>query len=353
MHRGDDRRIRYAVVGLGAVTEATVLPAFEHASQNSELAAILSNNRDELQAIGGKYHVATGSCDRLSNVLRENDIEAAYVTVPNALHRAVTEELVRAGVHVLCEKPMATTTRDCQAMMQAARDHHVKLMVAYRAHFERANLDAIELILGGKIGEPRFFSSVFSHQVRPGNVRMRREIGHSSLFDMGVYCINAARYFFQAEPQEVMAMHFTGTDERAIDAEEMTSALLRFPDHRAAQFIASEGAANVSEYRVVGTLGDVRLDPAYDYSRDIASFVTIDEETRRRTYAQGDQFAPLLQYFSQCILDDVTPDPTGDEGLADVRVMEALVQSARTRAAVKLSPPGSRICCRSTPSGDR
>src|SRR6185437_14245756 len=103
------------------------------------------------------------------------------------------------------EKPMALSERECAAMMQAARRHQAKLMIAYRLHFEQTNLQVIDLLRKGRIGEPKFFSSVFSHKVKAGNIRARRDVGGGCLWDLGVYCINAARYLFAAEPTQVFA----------------------------------------------------------------------------------------------------------------------------------------------------
>src|SRR6185503_17486744 len=111
-----------------------------------------------------------------------------------------------AGVHVLCEKPMAATERECRRMIDAAARANVKLMVAYRLHFEQANLEAIEIAKSGRIGKVRLFNSVFSMQVQEGNIRTDAEKGGGPLYDIGIYCINAARYVFQAEPMEVAAM---------------------------------------------------------------------------------------------------------------------------------------------------
>ena len=116
----------------------------------------------------------------------------------------------------------------------------------------------------------------------------------------------------------------------------MTGALLRFPDGRLAQFTSSFGAADVASYRVVGTKGDVRLDQAYQYVYPINLYVTVKGKSRKQTFRKRDQFAPELEHFSDCILTDRTPEPSGTEGLADVRIIEALYRSAKRRKPVKI-----------------
>jgi len=212
-------------------------------------------------------------------------------------------------------------------------------MIAYRLHFEDANMTAVKLVRSGKLGDPRFFVSCFAMQVRPDNIRTDKEKGGGTLYDIGVYCINAARYLFGAEPTEVFAFSSANKeDERFKEIDEMTSAVLRFPDGRLAEFTSSFGAADVASYRVVGTKGDVRLDQAYEYVYPIDLHVTIKGKTRKQTFRKRDQFAPELEYFSNCILNDLTPEPSGREGVADVRIIEALYRSANRNRAVKIAP---------------
>lgn len=333
------RPIRYAVVGLGNIAQVAVLPAFAHAKENSKLVALVSSDPVKLGVLAKKYSVEhTGSYDRLEAVLQASQSDAVYVAVPNTMHRTMTERAGGVGVHVLCEKPMATSVDDCEAMIAATKAAGVKLMIAYRLHFEEANLTAIDRVRKGEIGEPRVFSSVFSQQVREGDIRTQAQTGGGANFDMGIYCVNAARYLFRDEPTEVLAHQVRGTDARFHGVDEATTAILGFPGGRVAQVTASQGAAEVSEYRLVGTKGDIRLDPAYEYATKLREFVTVDESTDETKYSRRDQFAPEIIYFSDCILGNTEPEPSGEEGLCDVRILEAIEQSARTGQRVRLAP---------------
>src|SRR5215472_861405 len=136
----NQRKIRYAVVGLGYITQVAILPAFAHAQENSELAALVSGDPGKLKALGKKYKVPkTYSYEQYADCVSDG-IDAVYIALPNAMHRAYAEGAARAGVHVLCEKPMAVTEQECEAMIEAAEKANVKLMIAYRLHFERGNL---------------------------------------------------------------------------------------------------------------------------------------------------------------------------------------------------------------------
>ena len=332
-------KVRYAVVGLGNIAQMALLPAFEHAGENSELVALISSDKTKLEELGRRHKVKhLGSYDDLEGLIRAAEVDAVYIALPNNLHREFTERAARAGAHVLCEKPMALTEEDCRVMMRACEESHVKLMIAYRLHFEEANLQAIEIVRSGVIGEPRLFEATFTQQVRPGDIRTKAGLGGGALFDLGVYCVNAARYVLRAEPTEVFAWRTMGGSERFRDVDEMTSATMRFPGDVLAQISVSQGAAPVSMFRVIGTDGDLRVEPAFEYSADLRHFLTVDGKTRQHTFAKRDQFAPELIYFSRCILENTEPEPSGEEGLADVRVLNAIMRSAESGQPVKLDP---------------
>jgi predicted dehydrogenase len=197
--------IRYAVVGLGHIAQVAVLPAFAHAKRNSRLTALVSDDPRKRQVVGAKYRVEnTYSYDEYEACL--DTVDAVYIALPNSMHAEYTIRAARAGVHVLCEKPMAVTADECQAMIAACRQHRVKLMIAYRLHFEEINLAVIDLVRKGRIGVAKFFNSSFALTVRDGNIRTDKTLGGGTLYDIGVYCINAARHVFRSEPKEVMAI---------------------------------------------------------------------------------------------------------------------------------------------------
>ncbi|WP_426730837.1 Gfo/Idh/MocA family protein [Myxococcus faecalis] len=338
MARQGERRIRYAVVGAGNLAQVAILPAFQNAKDNSELVAIFSSDREKRAALKKQYGVECAGYEDFEQVCRDARVDAAYIVLPNTMHREFTERAARVGVHVLCEKPMATTVEDCEAMIRVADENDVRLMIAYRLHFEEANLRAIELLRAGTLGEPSLFSAVMTQQARPGDIRTRQEVGGGALLDEGPYPINAARYLFGAEPTEVVCFTQEDPDARFEGVDGTALALLRFSGGRLAQFAISHAASEVSSYRVVGSKGDLRVEPGFGYGTERKHFLTVDGKTRERSFADQDQFAPELLYFSRCILEGREPEPSGWEGLADVRVVVALQESARTGRAVKLPP---------------
>jgi len=340
-------KVRYAVVGLGHIAQIAVLPAFKNAA-NSELFALVSSDSEKLQKLGKQYAIQhLYSYEEYSRAL--SNVDAVYLALPNHLHREYAARAAAAGVDILCEKPMAVTAEDCQAMIDAAEQNHTKLMVAYRLHFEAGNLEAIRLARSGKLGDLRIFTSEFCQQVAEDNVRVSEFVaqGGGPVYDMGVYCINAARNLFGAEPSEVLAIAANNGDKRFQHVEEMMSVILRFPKQRVANFTCSFGAADISRYALIGKNGVLRADPAYEYAMAIKQEVTIGEKTTKKNFPKRDQFAAELVYFSDCILKEKEPEPSGLEGMADVRVVEAIYESARLRRAVRL--PELRVGKKPTP----
>jgi glucose-fructose oxidoreductase len=327
--------IRYAVVGLGYIAQAAVLPAFRHARGNSRLVALVSGNAAKRAALAKAYRVPAYGYDEYDSLLASGAVNAVYLALPNDLHKDFTLRAARRGVHVLCEKPLAVDERECKAMIAACRRAGVKLMTAYRLHFERSTLAALTSVGAGVIGEPRSFVSSFTMQVAsPRDIRANpRERGGGTLYDIGVYCINAARHLFRSEPIEVFAM----TTGRKGSVEETATATLRFPGERLATFCVSFGGDKTSEYRVVGSKGSLRADPAYELASGLKLHFTREGKKRTIAYARRDQFAPELLHFSDCILRGRDPEPSGEEGLADVRIIRALYRSAETGRAVSLA----------------
>jgi predicted dehydrogenase len=349
-----DEKVRFAVIGLGHIAQVAVLPAFAHARERCELVALVSSDEEKIAELSERYDVDHGGpYQELEAIFEAAGVNAAYIALPNTEHRRFTERCARAGVHVLCEKPMAMSVEDCVAMIDVCDENDVKLMIAYRLHFEPATLHAIEIAKSGRLGALRSYSSSFGHTIKPGGIRATPELGGGALFDMGIYCVNAARNLFREEPEEVFGVQTFDPRFSGVDA--TTSALLRFPSGRSGQFTASQHSADVSEYRIVGTKGDLRVDPGYEYVGSLVHHLTIDGKTTKKEFPKLDQFAPELLYFAECVVTGKDPEPSGEEGLADVRVLQAIAESASSSRPIQLEPftrsdrPGRELETRKPP----
>ena len=175
-------------------------------------------------------------------------------------------------------------------------------------------------------------------QVKEGNVRLVDEaLGGGPVYDIGIYCINAARYLFRDEPEEVFAFSATGESARFKDSDEMTAAVLRFPNNRLATFTCSFGAADTSMYRIVGTEGDLRVEPAYEYAGRVGSSSDNRwKNTESEHSRNGINLRRRLNIFQDCILKNKKPEPGGEEGLIDVQIIEGILESARTGRPVSI-----------------
>ena len=339
------KKIRYGVVGLGSVAQQAVLPAFKNASINSVLTTLISEDKEKLKVLGTKYKVEnTYLFDEMELCFQKKEIDALYIATPNDHHREILELAAKYGINVLCEKPMAVTSSDCFNMDQTAKKNGIKLMVAYRLHFEEANLEAIKICRSGQLGDLKFFNSTFSYQIKDRkNIRLHpTSVGGGALYDIGIYCINAARYLFKDEPIEVVAFSATSEYPRLINTEEITSAIFRFPNYKLAAFTVSFGAFESSDYEIIGTKGRIRLENAYEYATpmELRTFLKSHNEMKKTTikFKKRDQFSSELLYFSDCIQKDREPEPNAIEGIADVKIIEAILTSIHTKSPVSLEP---------------
>lgn len=330
--------VRFAVVGLGHFAQTAVLPAFSNVAKQAQLAALVTGDDDKAAKLGRKYDTPTWNYETYPDLLASGTIDAVYVVTPNSEHRRYVEQAAHASVHVLCEKPLAYTVADARAMVNACRRAGVRLMTGYRLHFEAGNLQAIKAVKAGKIGEPKFFNSVHTMQVDPDNIRVDLDLGGGPLEDIGIYCLNAARYLFQDEPEEVSAVAVHGRDRRFAEVPESVAVTLRFPRDRLASFFCGFGETKISEYRVVGTEGLLTMNPAYTWNDDLVQTITRRDKPKTNTFRHRDQVAAEIGYFADCIQGNRAPEPSGTEGLIDVRIIDAIRRSYLKNRPVKVGP---------------
>lgn len=323
-------KIRYAVVGLGYIAQTAVLPAFRNARKNSQLVALVSGDKEKLKKLGDKYKIEKRSLyTEFEDLMKSGEVDAVYIATPNFHHRNIMETAARYGVHVLCEKPLAVTTEDCYSMINEAEKHGIQLMTAYRLHFEAANLEAIKRAHSKRIGDLKIFNSVFSMQVKDqNNIRLDTvEKGGGPLYDIGIYCINASRYLFKSEPLEVFATASSSKDTRFKKTDETISCILKYPEGKVASFTISFGAFAASDYDLIGTKGRIRLEKGFEYSAPMLLKTYEEGKIFTKRYSKRDQFSPELIYFSDCIQRKKKVEPSGEEGLMDIKIIEALLLS--------------------------
>ena len=334
--------VRYAVVGLGWIAQVA-LPGFEHTG-NSAVKAFVTDHPEKGAELARRLgDPKVYSYEQLDMLLASGEIDAVYLATPNFDHVEYAVKTLEAGIHLLVEKPMAVSVAECERMLKAADSTGAKLMVAYRLHFEPGTLKAIERVRAGEIGTVRFFNSSFSQKISGQNHRAKHGFWAGPVPDMGPYPINAVRNLFGAEPIEVFATGVCTDPTRFVDTEgkpfdDTVSVTLKFEAERVASFTLSYNGGDVDDYRIVGSRGDLFSEPAYQVNQAIAHVLTVDKTKHSEKFKLTDHFGGEIKYFSQCILDDKDPEPDGEEGMLDVRVLAAIEQSLATGAVQKLVP---------------
>ena len=336
--------INYAIVGAGWISQIAFLPGAAQ-SGNSRVAAIVSGDLAKGTQLAEFHGVdSVIGYEGYDALLASPSIDAVYIALPNHMHADYAVRAARAGKHVLVEKPLAATEQEALAMIAAARDGNVFLMTAYRLHNEPGTVAVLEHIRAGAIGMPLFFQSVFSFQTVVGNHRLRASAWGGPLQDVGVYCVNAARHVFAEEPVEAIAIaHRPDDDPRFAEVNASVATMLRFPSGGLAQFVASFGGAPVDNYRVIGTVGDLELDPGFKFETATKLRLRRDDTWRETQFPQIDHFGGQIAYFSDCIAAGTSPEADGEEGLADMRALIAIEKACLTGQPQPIvSPPRPR-----------
>ena len=345
------KQIGYVVVGGGDIARA-VLSAFNAASANSRLVAVVAGDRAEAQGLAQQFRAAAYHFDEFRQCLNRDDVQAVYIALPTSMHSDYTVDAARAGMHVLCERPMAITADECRRMIRTCQTNRVKFMVSYRLQFLPAFSRTLELVRAGHLGALKSFSADATLRIpTPEDVRLQRRLGGGSVYDVGVYCIATARTLLGFEPAQVMAMTARTTRRYGGDVDESTVALIRFPDDRLAHFHSSFGEEPLSTFTLFGEEGWLRASNAFRADGESRLVVCRHGHPDEQVFPPFDQFAAEISYFSGCILDDRAPEPSGIDGLQDVRVVEAIYRSARDGRPVTL-PRLARIDATAAAEGE-
>ena len=355
-----ERRVGFAVVGLGHLTLNEILPAFGHC-KHARPVALVSGDADKMRKVAAQYGIKASSCYSYQTYdqLKDNpEVEAIYIVLPNSMHHEYTLRGAKAGKHILCEKPMANSVKECEEMIAACAKAGKKLMVAYRIQYEPLNRQAQKLVRDKAYGTVKMIQAMnCQNQAHDQQWRHQKALaGGGSLPDVGLYCLNTTRFLLGEEPIEVTAhIHSTPGDARFKEVEENVSFTLRFPSGVLAQCMSGYGSFNNKSYTVYAETGTINMDPAFQYrglhqERLHAPDGQQVKETPNNP--DKDQFALEMDHFAQCIRQNQTPYTPGEEGLQDQRIMEAIYQSARENKTVKLAAVTKTDAFRGTPPAE-
>ncbi|GAB4463086.1 MAG: Gfo/Idh/MocA family oxidoreductase [Armatimonadaceae bacterium] len=333
-----ERKLGWAIVALGSLSWGQILPGFAQCKQ-SKLVAVVTGTPEKGKRARERYGVpSVYNYENFDKIKDNPDIDCVYIVLPNGMHAEYTIRAANAGKHVLCEKPMANTPEECEQMIAACKKNRVKLMVAYRCQYEPHNVEAIRLAQEGKLGKLKVITSDHGFAIGdPSQWRCNKKLaGGGSLMDIGIYSLQAARYLTGEEPVAVSAQEFsTPNDPRFKEVEENINFVLRFPSGVLANCSSSYGYTYQNRIRAVGETGWVDLEPATAYG-GISMRTFLDSKFQERKMPDGNHFAREMDHLSECVLKDKTPKTPGEEGLADLRVMMAIYEAARTGKTVSL-----------------
>jgi len=339
-----ERKIGYCIVGLGRISMNQFMPGVK-ISKNSKIVALVSGHRDKAERIADQYDVPHNAIYNYQNYgsLHDNPaIDAVYIALPNGMHAEYTIRAAKAGKHVLCEKPMANSVKECEEMIAACKQADRKLMIAYRCQYEPTNLKAIELLRQGYAGKLQIMSSSNGFNIHPGEWRLNKKMaGGGPLVDVGIYSIQAMRYLTGEEPISVEAYSSViDQDGRFTEVEENVVWTFRFPSGVLAHCASSYGTNFIGGWaRAVGAEGMLELNPAFAYQGLSLSGraqgkqpidIAFDHPSPR-------EFAIEADYFSNCILHNKRPKTDGEEGLRDERIITAIYKSCAEGKPVKLT----------------
>jgi predicted dehydrogenase len=335
-----EKKVRYAIVGLGDIAQEDMMPGVQHTG-NSEITALVTADTTKARELGKQYDVAaTFTYEQFEEAIKSDTFNAIYLATPNWRHAEFIVLALNAGIHVLTEKPLEVSAQKCTEILNAARASTAKLMVAYRLHFEPGTLDTIDRVRSGELGDVHLFASTFAQPVDPGNHRAHSGDFAGPVLDMGPYPVNAARYIFGDEPIEVVSAAGTKHPQSNFDQAfaDTVAVTLPFPVERLAQFNLSYFGNPTNTFIAIGDRGSVRLDPAYTFGKPIEQTSSIGEKKSKESFKNTDHFGGEMKYFSDCILNGIDPEPDGEEGFADVRVIEGILKALQTGQSVKLGP---------------
>ncbi len=341
-----EKRIGYAAVGIGHLALEEVIPAFG-ASNKAKLVALVSGSPDKARQVAMQHGVKPANIYNYQNYDRLADnpeVQAVYIALPNSMHAEYTIRAARAGKHILCEKPMATSVGDCEKMIEAGERAKKWLMIAYRIQYQPHNRLARDYVRKKQFGEVKYIEAINGQrQGDPTQWRLdRARAGGGSLVDLGIYCLNTTRFLLGEEPIEVSASIYSPpNDPRFRSVEDLVSFELRFPSGVLSSNASSYDAHDAKRYRIYATEGWFGLEPAFPYNGIEMQTARADGNIERVEHPRLDstnQFAVELDHLAECIIQNRRPFTPGEEGLQDQRLMEAIYESARTHRAIRLEP---------------
>ena len=336
MKRGS--KVGFAVVGLGAIAQGSVLPAFRHAKQ-AKLVALVSRDKRKAEELRRKFKAKSCyAAEEFSNCLANPEVEAVYLATPPSEHLSATLAAARAGKHVLCEKPLALNAAQSAEMMRVCEQHGVQLMTAYRKYYEPSTLYLKKLIHSGRLGKIDVINTAFSELHVAGRslpwLLDAQTAGGGPLMDLGVYCVNTSRWLVEENPVEVSAHSWKKDVRRFRSVEEGISFRMYFASGLVVQGSSTYSSVLSSFLFVQGDKGWACLSPAFPFDEERRFTGKVAGEWFERKFKVLDEFAPELDALAGAVRTAKTVEPDGRQGHRDMVILGAIYDSARKKEPV-------------------
>jgi D-xylose 1-dehydrogenase (NADP+, D-xylono-1,5-lactone-forming) len=327
-------KVRFGVVSTANIGRKVVIPAIMRA-ENAELVAIGSSS-DAAAAYVREAGLDARLHRSYDELLADDGVDAVYIPLPNHLHNEWSKRAADAGKHVLCEKPAALDAAEAADMIEHCVARGVVWMEAFMYRYHPQWAAVRRLLDEGAVGELRTVRSVFTFTVRdPANIRRRPEYGGGSLYDVGSYCVNVARWMFGRPP--VAATGISQPSPEGVDEDFL--GVLDFGSGQSAQFVSSLSQPYRHHVQLLGTEGTITVPQAFVLRSDDVEIEVTDSEGTSRPVAVGgdDEYRLEVEDFSRCVLEDRQPEVVSHQDtLWNMRTIDALYASAREGRAVTL-----------------
>ncbi|RYY70458.1 MAG: Gfo/Idh/MocA family oxidoreductase [Chitinophagaceae bacterium] len=330
--------LRVAIMGLGSYG-SRVAEAMQ-ACARAKLVGAISGTPAKLTAWQAKYNIPEKNCynyENFDDIKHNPDIDVVYIITPNSLHKSQTIRIAKAGKHVICEKPMALNAAEGKEMIAACKSAGVKLLVGYRMHFEPKTLEIIRMRQAGEFGKVLFFQGLSGFRIGdPTQWRINKALsGGGSLMDIGIYSLNAARYMIGEEPVWVTAQETKNDPLKFKEGvDETIQFQLGFPGGAVASCLSSYAMNNLDRFFLNGEKGFAEMQPGHGYGPIKAKTNKGEVEFKHVMHqtVQMDEMAKIILDGKQPVL-----PVDGEEGLKDLKIIDAIYTAARTGKKIKLA----------------
>jgi predicted dehydrogenase len=335
------KRVGYAVVGLGSISQVAVLPAFAR-SKKTRLIAVVSGDKEKAKKFAAQFRARQAySYAEYAQCLKNPHVDAVYIATPPGEHERYAVQAGKAGKAVLCEKPLAATVQQARNMLAVCRQNKVQFMTAYRKYFEPSSVMLKRMIARGDLGRIDIIHTLFSElrpfgDSSPAWLFSKKLCGGGPLTDLGVYCVNTCRWLVDEDPITASAISWVRDRRRYKDVEEGVAFRLHFPSGLVLQGTAAYSAAFSSFVHVHGEKGWAALAPAFAFEEERRLSGKIGGKWFEKAFKPMDEFVLEIDYFAECIQKGRRPEPHGEQGLRDIIIIQAIYQAAKTGRLVKI-----------------